>query len=216
MARSAWSKPRSSAIWRTSPEQTASAAGGAGDFAALARQAEALGWELEPAVDGLEDLGRPAPGQVPPVDPAGATQFIGIVRRALRYGQEPEVGQHGTPGPVRGGCRALAPRRHLLGHPSGAPRHAADVAEPPPRLLGVSRRGAIAQDLVALVEGPLEPAHVLQPLREDGVELQEVGDIAHGVLELALRHRALHPIGQAVGLGQCHVEHRLDEAGQRR
>ena len=160
VASSAWSKSRSSAIWRTSPEQTATAAAGAG----VSRPRTACGSARcsSPPRDGVEDLAGAALLQMPAVDPAG--------RAAARPrcwggrcddGQERQIRQHHAPRTVRG-RRALPPRRDLLGHGAWSARTCPDVAQLPPGLLG-DAAGAVAQHLIAFVEGPVEAAERLEP-----------------------------------------------------
>ena len=119
VARRPWSKSRSSAIWRTTPEQTATAAGGAGR-PALRRHPDLVRRELEAALDRLHDFGGPTLGQVAPVDAPGGAQLVAVSGRALREGEESQVRQHHAAGPVGLGRRAFAPCGHFLGHGAGA------------------------------------------------------------------------------------------------
>ena len=100
--------------------------------------------------------------------------------------------------------------------PRAAPRHAPDVAQLPPGLLGDAGRRAVAEHLVALVEGPLEPAQGAQPVGQHRPQLEQVGDVAHGVGELAFGHRPLQPVREPVGLGQGDAQHRVDQPAERR
>ena len=153
--------------------------------AALRGHPDLLRRPVEAALDGLEDLGGTSLGQVPAVDAAGAAQLVPVAGRPLREGQEPEVGEHHAPGPVATRPRCAPARPPPPARRRGAPRHAPDVAELPPGLLGDAGRGAVAQHLVALVEGPLQPAEGVQPLGEHDPQLQQVGDVVDGVGELA-------------------------------
>ena len=216
VARSPWSKSRSSAIWRTTPEHTATAAGGAG----ASRPSEGIriwsGGRARPRSTARMISAASALRQVPPVDAAGGTQLVAVARRPLRQGEEAEVRQHHAAGPVGLGRGALAPRRHFLRHGAGAARHAPDVAELPPRLFGDAGRRAVAQHLVALAERPLQASQRPQPLGEHVAQLQQVGDVVEGVGDLAVRDGPDQPVREPVGLGQRDAEHLVDQAGQRR
>ena len=68
---------------------------------------------------------------------------------------------------------------------------------------------------VALVERPLEPAECLQALGQDRAQLQEMGDVALRVGDLAFADRSDQPVRQAVGLGKRPAEHLVDQTGER-
>ena len=186
VASSPWSKSRSSAIWRTRPEHTATAAAGAGASRAFGGHADLLRRQREAALGPPRGSRRPGPGRDAgrPRHACGAAR-LAVVRRPLRDRHESEVREHRAAGPVGLGRSALPPGGHLLRHGAGAARHATDVAELPPGLLGDAGRGAVAQHLVALVEGPLEAAQGASRSLEHGPQLQEVGHVAHGVGDLA-------------------------------
>ena len=111
-----WSKSRSSAIWRTTPEHTATAAAGAGASRPSDGMRICSGPAARPAPTASRISRGPSLGQVAAVDAAGATQFVDVVGRPLRDRLERQVGEHHAPRPVALGRRALTPGRHLLGH----------------------------------------------------------------------------------------------------
>ena len=77
--------------------------------------------------------------------------------------------------------------------------------------------GAHAQAaLLALVGRPLEPAHRLEPRDEHVVQREQVLDVGRGVEALVERERPAGPVGEAVALGEPHVEEPLDERRERR
>jgi len=94
---------------------------------------------------------------------------------------------------------------------AGAARHAPDVPQSPPGLLGDAGRGTVAQHLIALAERPLQPIERAEALGEHAPELQEVGDVVDGIGDLVGRDRPLQPVREAVCLGERNAEHPLDE-----
>ena len=120
---------------------------------------DAVRRQVDAALDGPEDLGGPPVGEVPAVDPTGAAQLVRVAGRSLRDGEQPEVREHHAPGPVRLRRGAFAPGRHLLGDARGC---GADMLRMSPSFHQASsgtRAGAsVAEHLVALAEGPVEPA----------------------------------------------------------
>ena len=166
-------------------------------------------------LDRSEDLDGAPLCQMSAVDPPGAPQLLGVTRRSLRNGQQTEVREHHASWPVGLGCGALAPRRDLLCHGARAARHAPNVPQAPPGLLGDARRGAVAQYFVAFAESPLQSIEGAQTLGEHGPQLQQMGDVAHGIGDLARRDGPHEPVREPVRLGQRDVEHPLDEARER-
>ena len=202
VARSPWSKSRSSAIWRTTPEHTATAAAGA----TASRPSVGIriwsGGSPRPRLTAARISAARPWARCRPSTPAGSAELVAVAGRALGDGEQAEVRQDHPSGAVRLRGGALAPRRHLLGDAAAPARHAADVAQLPPGLLGDAGRRAVAEHLVALVEGPFEAAQGPEPVGQHDPQLQQVGHVVHGVGDLALRDRTLQPVREPVGLGQ--------------
>ena len=109
-----WSKSRSSAIWRTTPEQTATAAGGAWRVPALRGHPDLLRREGEAALDGLEDLGRPPWARWRPSTPRVPRSSSLLRGGRCVIASSPRSERTMRRGRLFSAARALAPRRHLL------------------------------------------------------------------------------------------------------
>ena len=104
-----------------------------------------------------------------------------------------------------------------LGDRAGRAAQAAGLLDAPPGLLGIAGAALAQPQLLALVERPL-PAGPLASSRlcSRSCDLEQVGDVGRGVLELARLERPAQPVGEPVGLGQPQAELALVQRGQRR
>ena len=173
-----------------------------------------LGREVEPVLDGAEDLGGASLGQVPAVDTASAAQLVRVARWPLRDGEQPRSESTMR----RGRLDSAAVRSRQAATSCATPRLRRDMLRMSPSFHQASwERGgrAVAEHLVALAQGPLEPAEGTQSVGQDGSQLEQVGHVAHGVGELAVRHRAFQPVREPVRLGEADAQRLVDEAGQR-
>ena len=216
VARRPWSKSRSSAIWRTTPEHTATAAGGAG----ASRPSDGMR---------IWSGGRSRP--------RSTARMISAARPWARCRPSmPRVPRSSSA--LRGGrCdRASSPRsdstmrRGRLVSAAVRSRHAAtscatarerrDMPRMSPSFHHASsgtRAGARSPSTWShSLEGPLQPAQRPQPLGEHVPQLQQVGDVVEGVGDLAVRDGPDEPVREPVRLRQRDAEHLVHQAGQRR
>ena len=218
VASRAWSKSRSSAIWRTSPEHTATAAGGAW----ASRPSEGMRMRSagasSPRCDGLAGSRPPALGPgagrrrrgraaAPPRSAAGAARWpaaprsestmaprpVGLGRACVRATRPP-------PGPRRGSGATCC----------GCPP--ASTTPPRGRAGGVRSVSTWSHSSRAQSRRP----SALRRSAEDGPELQQMRHVADRVGELAVGHRALQPVREPVRLGERDPEHGVHQSRQRR
>ena len=129
----------------------------------------------------LQDLLREVAPGVALVHAPAAAQLVGALGGPLGDGQHGQVGQHGADRGVRAGGPALPPRRHRLGHAPGLALQGPDVLEAQPGGLGVVGADGAQPQLLALGEGPVEAAEVLELAGQPVVEVEQVGDVARRV-----------------------------------
>ncbi len=72
-----------------------------------------------------------------------------------------------------------------------------------------------SQQTLHLVLGPITAAQLLEPRREEVVQLEEILDVARGVATRALGQRTTRPVGELISLGQVGSQHAADHVRER-
>lgn len=117
--------------------------------------------------------------------------------------------------PVHLGGPTFPPGGHRSGDGGGPVLQAPGLLHPAPGLVRVAGAVAVGQQRGELPLGPGQAAALLEASGLAVVELDQVGDVGGGVLELTVGERSAQPVTQAVGLGEADPQLAGQQGGQR-
>ena len=115
------------------------------------------------------------------VDAADAAELLAAARRTLHEPDEREVGEHVARRHVEASAVRSRQAADLLRDAARLPAQLARALDPPPRDLGLGACADALPALLALVGGPLEPAHRLESRDELVVQREQVLDVGRRV-----------------------------------
>ena len=138
----------------------------------------------------------------------------GVGRRPVGDAEQGQVGQDEARRHVPGRRLALPPGGDGLGHAPALAPEAPALLHPPPRSIRVLRAAGPAPQLLALVDGPRQPAPGVELLGQTVVDGEEMGDVRGRVLQLTIAQGAGGPVADAVALREADAEQALDQRAE--